>query len=63
MRNELTIYRVGFNGNDETEVHAEYEDEAVEIAKEIAREDGMDFELDYVEACGLVNEVYEGGEY
>lgn len=56
MNDKLTVYRVGFNGNDETEVDAMCEDEAVELAKMVAKESGVSFELDYVEACGYVND-------
>ena len=48
---ELTVYRVGFNGNDETEVDAESADEALELAKIIAKESGLHFALDYIVAC------------
>lgn len=56
MDEKLMVYRVGFNGNDETEVHAMCEDEAVELAKMVASESGLEFELDYVEYCGYVGE-------
>lgn len=46
---ELSVYHVGFNGNDETEVDAATEEEAIELAKVVAKEDGVGFELDYVE--------------
>ena len=56
---KLIVYRVGFNGNDETEVDAECEDEAVELAKTIATESGLEFNLDYVESCGYVENYVE----
>lgn len=43
------IYHVGFNGNDQTEVDATCESEAIELAKTVAKESGLDFKLDYVE--------------
>lgn len=46
---KLNVYRVGFNGNDETEVDAVDEIEAIELAKTIAKESGANFSLDYVE--------------
>lgn len=52
MNERLIVYRVGFNGNDETEVDAICEDEAVELAKIVAKESGLSFELDYVESYG-----------
>lgn len=52
MDERLTVYRVGFNGNDETEVDAMCEDEAVELAKIVATESRLEFNLDYVESCG-----------
>lgn len=52
MDERMIIYRVGFNENDETEVDAMCEDEAVEIAKSIAEESGLEFHLDYVECYG-----------
>lgn len=48
---KLIVYRVGFNGNDETEVDAINENEAIELARMVASESGVDFELNYVEAC------------
>ena len=51
MDKRMIIYRVGFNENDDTEVDAMCEDEAVEIAKSIAEESGLEFQLDYVESC------------
>lgn len=50
----LTTYRVYFNGNDVTEVDAGCEDEAVELAKIIAAESGVEFELDEVECLGVL---------
>lgn len=50
----LVTYRVYFNGDDETEVDARCEDEAVEIAKAIAEESGVEFELDEVECLGVL---------
>ena len=52
MDEKLIVYRVGFNDGDETEVDAESETEAIELAKTIATESGVGFELDYVEPCG-----------
>ena len=52
MKERLTVYRIGFNGNDETEVDAIDEKEALELAKEIAKENGLGFNLDYIEPCG-----------
>lgn len=52
MNEKLMVYRVGFNGNDETEVDAACEDEAIELAKMIAKESGQKFELDYVDLVG-----------
>lgn len=49
---KLVTYRVYFNNNDATEVDAECEDEAVELAKIIAAESGVEFELDEVECLG-----------
>lgn len=49
---KLTTYLVGFNGNDETEVDAECESEAIELAKMVAQESGVGFKLDYVEEVG-----------
>lgn len=60
---ELTVYRVGFNGNDETEVNAECEDEAVELAKMIARESNLHFSLDYVEVCEYTQQSYTAFAY
>ena len=54
MNEKLTIYRVGFNGNDETEVDAKDENEAIELARAIAKENGLDFILDYIESCEKV---------
>ena len=45
----LTTYRVGFNGDDVTEVDATCEEEAIELAKTVATENGLEFQLDYVE--------------
>ena len=56
MDKGLIVYHVGFNGNDETEVDAASECEAVELAKTIANESGLDFKLDYIEPCGYVKE-------
>lgn len=56
MNEKLIVYRIGFNGNDETEVDAMCEDEAVELAKTVAAESGLEFNLDYVEACGYVKD-------
>ena len=52
MNEKLTIYRVGFNGNDETEVDAKDENEAIELAMMVAKESGVGFNLDYIEPCG-----------
>ena len=41
---KLIVYRVGFNGNDETE--------ALELAREIAEESGLEFNPDYIVPCG-----------
>lgn len=46
------VYHVGFNGNDETEVDAMCEEEAIELAKTVAMESGLPFNLDYVEYRG-----------
>lgn len=54
MDKKLIVYRVGFNGNDETEVDAMCEDEAIELANTIAVESGLEFNLDYVECIGYV---------
>lgn len=54
---KLTVYRVGFNGNDETEVNAKDEYEAIKLAKAIAKESGLEFNLDYIEPCGYSEEV------
>lgn len=51
---KLIVYRIGFNGNDETEVDAKDEKEAIELAKAIAEESGLDFNLDYIEPCGVL---------
>lgn len=56
MDEKLIVYRVGFNGNDETEVDAIDKNEALELAKMVATESGLDFELDYIEACGYAEE-------
>ena len=56
MDEKLIVYRVGFNGNDETEVDATCKEEAVELAKMVATENGLRFELDYVEFCGYAKE-------
>jgi hypothetical protein len=56
MDEQLIVYRIGFNGNDETEVDATREDEAVELAKMIATENGLEFELDYVQYCGYIKD-------
>lgn len=48
----LIVYHVGFNGNDETEVDALNAEEAIELAKVVAKESGVEFELDYVYSCG-----------
>lgn len=48
----LIVYHVGFNDNDETEVDALNAEEAIELAKVIAKESGVEFELDYVYSCG-----------
>lgn len=56
MHGRLTIYRVGFNGNDETEVHAASEDEAIDLAGMVADESGVDFDLNYVTVCGTVED-------
>ena len=56
MDERLIVYRVGFNGNDETEVDATCEDEAVDLAIMIAKESGVGFEPDYVEAYGYAKE-------
>lgn len=55
MDEKLIVYRVGFNDGDETEVDARSETEAIELAKTIATESGVGFELDYVESCGFVD--------
>lgn len=52
MNERLTVYRIGFNGNDETEVNAVNEKEALELAKMVAKESGVEFNLDYIESCG-----------
>jgi transcriptional regulator with XRE-family HTH domain len=52
VEEDLSTYRVYFNGNDETEVDAACEDEAVELAKQIAAESGLGFKLDEVECIG-----------
>ena len=49
---KLIVYRIGFNGNDETEVDAKDEHEAVKLARTIAKESGLEFNLDYIEPCG-----------
>jgi len=56
MDEKLIVYHVGFNGNDETEVDATCEKEAIELAKTVARESGVDFKLDYVEIIGYAEE-------
>ena len=56
MNEILNVYRVGFNGNDETEVDAANEDEAIELAKIVAAESGLGFNLDYVEFYGPVKD-------
>ena len=56
MDEKLIVYHVGFNGNDETEVDATCEDEAIELAKMVATENGLRFEPDYVESCGYAKE-------
>lgn len=48
----LIVYHVGFNGNDETEVDALNAEEAIELAKVVAKESEVEFELDYVYSCG-----------
>ena len=53
---KLTVYRIGFNGNDETEVDAIDEKEALELAKMVAKESGVEFNLDYIEPCGYAEE-------
>lgn len=57
MNERLTVYRIGFNGNDETEVDAIDEKEALELAMTIAMENGLGFNLDYIEPCGYSKEV------
>lgn len=52
MNERLTVYRIGFNGNDETEVNAVDEKEALKLAMTVAREGGVGFNLDYIEPCG-----------
>ena len=59
MYEKLIVYRIGFNGNDETEVDAMCEDEAIELAKMVAKESGLEFNLDYVEHCGYVEDYVE----
>lgn len=56
MNDKLIVYRVGFNGDDETEVDATCEEEAIELARMVAKESGVGFELDYVESYGYVND-------
>lgn len=51
---DLVTYRVYFNGNDQTEVDAECEDEAVWLAEQIATESGLLFCLDEVECLGVL---------
>lgn len=60
---KLTVYRVGFNGNDETEVDAENADEALELAKMVAKESNLHFSLDYIEVCSYINESYTAFVY
>ena len=56
MNEKLIVYRIGFNGNDETEVDALNVNEAVELARTIAVENDLEFEIDYIETCGYVND-------
>lgn len=53
---KLIVYRIGFNGNDETEVNAKNGCEALELAREIATENGLEFVWDYIEPCGYAEE-------
>lgn len=55
-KEKLIVYRVGFNGDDVTEVDATCEDEAIELAKMVARESGVGFELDYIESYGYAED-------
>lgn len=53
---ELLCWRVGINGNDEIEVEAHNEEEAVELAKEIATESGCEsIVIDYADCIGVPN--------
>lgn len=56
MSEKLIVYHVGFNGNDVTEVDAASEYEAIELAKIVAKESGLEFKLDYVEPCGYAKD-------
>lgn len=49
---DLWVYRVYFNRDDCTEVDAECEDEAVELARMVAKESNLPFVLDEVECIG-----------
>ena len=52
---ELKVYIVCFNGGDETEVDAACEAEAIELAKMVALESGVEFALDSVECIWRTN--------
>ena len=53
---ELLCWHVGINGNDVIEVEAYNEEEAVELAKEIAIESGCEsIEIDYADCVGVPN--------
>lgn len=53
----MFVYRIGFNGNDETEVDAESVSEAIEIARVIAMESGYEeFLIEYIDFYGEVKD-------
>jgi hypothetical protein len=56
-RTNMFVYRIGFNGNDETEVDAESVSEAIEIARVIAMESGYEeFLIEYIDFYGEVKD-------
>lgn len=57
----MFVYRIGFNGNDETEVDAMSVEEAIEIAKVIAMESGYEeFLIEYIDFYGEVKDYFYG---
>jgi len=52
----LWVFNVGFNDNDETQVDAATEEEAIELARQVATESGVGFELNYINRVAQASE-------